>query len=147
MSINNDEIDDFNNLSDERKLSTMETLKFPDSIKINDHLMERSLLGNNTEIGLYESIEKPCLVELDNRRKTILALDNLDSEFGCRDIYDLFNRFGNIVSCKLWIDKRGHCLGKGYIVFYDLIEVEKIFKEMNDRIFWNKKMTIRIMDH
>lgn len=52
-----------------------------------------------------------------------------------REIYELFMKYGEILSSKICEDEDGNLLGYGYISYYNLDSAEKAIKELNKKEF------------
>ena len=59
-----------------------------------------------------------------------------------REIFELFNKYGEIISIKICEDEDGNLLGYGYINYYSLDSAENAIKELNKKKIWNSVLEI-----
>ena len=59
-----------------------------------------------------------------------------------REIYELFAKFGEIISCKLCENEDGDLLGYGYINYYNLESAEKEKKNLNKTKFMDSELEV-----
>jgi len=59
-----------------------------------------------------------------------------------RDIYELFAKFGEIISAKICEDEDGNLLGYGYINYYNLESAEKAIESLNKTKFMDSELEV-----
>lgn len=59
-----------------------------------------------------------------------------------RDIYELFAKYGEIISTKICEDEDGNLLGYGYINYYNLDSAENAIKNLNKKKFCGSELEI-----
>ena len=59
-----------------------------------------------------------------------------------REIFELFNKYGEIISIKICEDEDGNLLGYGYINYYSLDSAENAIKELNKKNIWGSVLEI-----
>ena len=59
-----------------------------------------------------------------------------------RDIYELFAKYGEIISCKICEDEDGNLLGYGYINYYNLESAEKAIDNLNKFKFMDSELEV-----
>ena len=59
-----------------------------------------------------------------------------------RDLYELFAKYGEIISCKICEDEDGNLLGYGYINYYKLDSAEKAIENLNKKKFMDSELEI-----
>ena len=59
-----------------------------------------------------------------------------------REIYELFAKFGEIISCKLCENDDGDLLGYGYINYYNLESAEEAIKNLNKTKFMDSELEV-----
>ena len=60
-----------------------------------------------------------------------------------RDIYELFSKYGEIISCKICEDEDGNLLGYGYINYYNLDSAEKAISNLNKKQFMDSELEVQ----
>ena len=60
-----------------------------------------------------------------------------------RDIYELFSKYGEIISCKICEDEDGNLLGYGYINYYSLDSAEKAISNLNKKKFMDSELEVQ----
>ncbi len=60
-----------------------------------------------------------------------------------RDIYELFAKYGEIISCKICEDEDGNLLGYGYINYYNLESAEKAILNLNKKNFLDSVLEVQ----
>ena len=60
-----------------------------------------------------------------------------------RDIYELFSKYGEIISCKICEDEDGNLLGYGYINYYNLDSAEKAISNLNKKNFMDSELEVQ----
>ena len=60
-----------------------------------------------------------------------------------RDIYELFSKYGEIISCKICEDEDGNLLGYGYINYYNLESAEKAITNLNKKKFMDSELEVQ----
>ncbi len=59
-----------------------------------------------------------------------------------RDIYELFAKYGEIISCKICEDDDGNLLGYGYINYYNLDSAENAISNLNKTKFMESELEV-----
>jgi polyadenylate-binding protein len=59
-----------------------------------------------------------------------------------RDIYELFSKYGEIISCKICEDEDGNLLGYGYINYYNLESAENAIANLNKTKFMESELEV-----
>ena len=60
-----------------------------------------------------------------------------------RDVYELFAKYGEIISCKICEDEDGNLLGYGYINYYNLESAEKAISNLNKNKFMDSDLEVQ----
>ena len=60
-----------------------------------------------------------------------------------REIYELFAKNGEIISCKICEDEDGNLLGYGYINYYNLESAEKAISELNKKKIMDSELDVQ----
>ena len=71
-----------------------------------------------------------------------IFIKNLDKSIDHKALYDTFSQFGNIVSCKVELDKNGESKGYGYIQFATQDAAEKAIAKVNGMMLKDKKVFV-----
>jgi polyadenylate-binding protein len=75
---------------------------------------------------------------------TNLFVKNLTSSTTSKDLYELFSKFGEIISIKLRQNKNGECLGYGYVNFQTSNSAEEAMKNLHDSEYQGKKLYVSL---
>ena len=59
-----------------------------------------------------------------------------------RDVYELFSKYGEIISCKICEDEDGNLLGYGYINYYNLESAENAIANLNKNKFMDSELEV-----
>ena len=59
-----------------------------------------------------------------------------------REVFELFNKYGEIISSKICEDEDGDLLGYGYINYYSLDSAENAIKDLNKKKIWGSVLEI-----
>ena len=59
-----------------------------------------------------------------------------------REVYEVFMKYGEIMSSKLCDDEDGNSLGYGYINYYSLDSAESAIKELNGKKMWGSTLEV-----
>lgn len=59
-----------------------------------------------------------------------------------RDVYELFSKYGEIISTKVCEDEDGNLHGYGYINYYNLESAEKAIKDLNGKEMWGHTLEL-----
>lgn len=73
---------------------------------------------------------------------TNLFVKNLPANTSPKDLYELFNNYGNIISIKLKQNINGECLGYGYVNYEDKQSAINAIENLNDYEFMGKKLQV-----
>jgi RNA recognition motif-containing protein len=77
----------------------------------------------------YEVKNKDSEGTGDNMNKNLLV-KNLDKSITAKDFFKIFQKYGEIKSCKLETSNTGESKGYGYVYFYKTEDAEKAMKEL-----------------
>ena len=72
-----------------------------------------------------------------------LFVKGISRDANPRDIYELFAKFGEIISCKICEDEDGNLLGYGYINYYNLDCAEKAILNLNKSKFMDGELEVQ----
>lgn len=99
---------------------------------------------NNTSIK-----GRPCRIMISQRDPSIrksgkgnIFIKNLAKEIDTKALYDTFNRFGAILSCKIELDEHNQSKGYGYIQFQDNEAAESAIENVNGMMLYDKKVYV-----
>jgi polyadenylate-binding protein len=73
---------------------------------------------------------------------TNLFVKNLSATTTPKDLYDLFIKYGNIISIKLKQNINGECLGYGYVNYEDNKNAENALESLNDSEYMGKRLQV-----
>ena len=102
-----------------------------------ENLNMRRLKGKALNIMWHE---KDNSIRYNN--KANIFIKGISTEVKPRDIYELFAKFGEIISTKICEDEDGNLLGYGYINYYNLSSAENAVKNLNNKEFFGSKLEI-----
>ena len=71
-----------------------------------------------------------------------IFVKGIPPEIKPREVFELFNKYGEIISVKICEDEDGNLLGYGYINYYSLDSAENAIKELNKKKIWNSVLEI-----
>ena len=72
-----------------------------------------------------------------------LFVKGISRDANPRDIYELFAKYGEIISCKICEDEDGNLLGYGYINYYNLDSAEKAILNLNKTKFMDCELEVQ----
>ena len=72
-----------------------------------------------------------------------LFVKGISRDANPRDIYELFAKYGEIISCKICEDEDGNLLGYGYINYYNLDFAEKAILNLNKTKFKDCELEVQ----
>ena len=72
-----------------------------------------------------------------------LFVKGISRDANPRDIYELFAKYGEIISCKICEDEDGNLLGYGYINYYNLDSAEKAILNLNKTKFKDCELEVQ----
>jgi len=75
---------------------------------------------------------------------TNLFIKNLPKDITSKDLYDLFVKFGNIISIKLKQKDNNECMGYGYVNFEKVEDAQKAIESLNNSDFKGKTILVSI---
>ena len=102
-----------------------------------ENLNMRRLKGKALNIMWHE---KDNSIRYNN--KANIFIKGISTEVKPRDIYELFAKYGEIISTKICEDEDGNLLGYGYINYYNLSSAENAVKNLNNKEFFGSKLEI-----
>ncbi|KYQ89695.1 RNA recognition motif-containing protein RRM [Tieghemostelium lacteum] len=76
--------------------------------------------------------------------QTNIFVKYLPNEFNDSDLYQLFSRFGNVLSSKVMIDPKGNSYGYGFVRFSNPEECANAIQVMDGYQYKNKKLLCRL---
>lgn len=85
-------------------------------------------------------LEKDNSVRYNN--KANLFVKGISRQAQPREIYELFAKFGEIISCKICENEDGDLLGYGYINFYNLESAEEAIANLNKKKFLDSELEV-----
>ena len=71
-----------------------------------------------------------------------IFIKGIPPEIKPREVFELFNKYGEIISIKLCEDEDGNLLGYGYINYYSLDSAENTIKDLNKKNIWNSVLEV-----
>lgn len=71
-----------------------------------------------------------------------LFVKNLQKDTTPKELYDLFVKYGNIISIKLKQKENNECLGYGYVNFEKVEDAEKATESLNDSDYKGKTILV-----
>ena len=74
--------------------------------------------------------------------KANLFVKGISKEAQPRQIYELFAKFGEIISCKICENEDGDLLGYGYINYYDLNSAKNAIENLNKKKFLDSELEV-----
>ena len=107
------------------------TIIFKDHEKAKEareNLNMRNLNGKALNIMWHE---KDNSIRYNNTANVFIK--NIPKDVKPREIFEMFNKFGEIISTKICEDEDGNLLGYGYVNYYNLDSAEKAIKELNKK--------------
>jgi polyadenylate-binding protein len=73
-----------------------------------------------------------------------LFVKNLPSGTTPKDLYELFSKYGDIISIKLRQNKKGECLGYGYVNYQSNSSAEEALKCLNDYEYQHRNLYVSL---
>jgi polyadenylate-binding protein len=80
--------------------------------------------------------------EEDKHEEANLFVKNLPSSTTPKEVYDLFSKYGTIISIKLKQNNSGECLGYGYVNYDNLESAQKALDGLNNTDFGGKTLMV-----
>lgn len=124
------------------------------AIKAIENMHEKTVEGLTAEDEhLYVQRAQPRnerLVELRAKymqRQSLgnnLYVRNFSPEFKDEDLKELFVEFGEIKSCRVMVDEKGHGRGFGFVCFANTEQANAALREMNGRMLNGKPLVVNI---
>ena len=111
--------------------------------ELNGYVLKPS---NSSNIALYRPI-RICKYEgrgphRENNIKQSLLVKNIDINMTQKEFYNIFLKYGDIVSGKIEYDEKGVSKGFGYIYYYTEESAENAKKNLNGKCFFGKALEI-----
>jgi polyadenylate-binding protein len=78
----------------------------------------------------------------DGSLNTNLFVKNLSITTTPKELYELFSKFGDIISIKLKQNKKGECIGYGYVNYENSSSAEEAINNLNDFEFSGKRLYV-----
>ena len=116
------------------------TIIFKDHEKAKEareNLNMRNLNGKALNIMWHE---KDNSIRYNNTANVFIK--NIPKDVKPREIFEMFNNFGEIISTKICEDEDGNLLGYGYVNYYNLDSAEKAIKELNGKEINGSKLEV-----
>ena len=116
------------------------TIIFKDHEKAKEareNLNMRNLNGKALNIMWHE---KDNSIRYNNTANVFIK--NIPKDVKPREIFEMFNNFGEIISTKICEDEDGNLLGYGYVNYYNLDSAEKAIKELNGKNINGSKLEV-----
>lgn len=116
------------------------TIIFKDHEKAKEareNLNMRNLNGKALNIMWHE---KDNSIRYNNTANVFIK--NIPKDVKPREIFEMFNNFGEIISTKICEDEDGNLLGYGYVNYYNLDSAEKAIKELNGKQINGSKLEV-----
>ena len=116
------------------------TIIFKDHDKANDarnSLNMKRLKGKALNIMWHE---KDNSIRYNNTAN--IFIKGIPPEIKPREVFELFNKFGEIISIKVCEDEDGNLLGYGYINYYSLDSAENAIKDLNKKKIWGSVLEV-----
>ena len=110
------------------------TIIFKDHDKANDarnSLNMKRLKGKALNIMWHE---KDNSIRYNNTAN--IFIKGIPPEIKPREVFELFNKYGEIISIKVCEDEDGNLLGYGYINYYSIDSAENAIKDLNKKNVW-----------
>ena len=116
------------------------TIIFKDHEKANlarNSLNMKRLKGKALNIMWHE---KDNSIRYNNTAN--IFIKGIPPEIKPREVFELFNKYGEIISIKICEDDDGNLLGYGYINYYSLDSAENAIKDLNKKKIWGSVLEI-----
>ena len=110
------------------------TIIFKDYDKANEarnELNMKRLKGKALNIMWHE---KDNSIRYNNTAN--IFIKGIPPEIKPREVFELFNKYGEIISIKVCEDEDGNLLGYGYINYYSIDSAENAIKDLNKKNVW-----------
>ena len=110
------------------------TIIFKDHDKANEarnSLNMKRLKGKALNIMWHE---KDNSIRYNNTAN--IFIKGIPPEIKPREVFELFNKYGEIISIKVCEDEDGNLLGYGYINYYSIDSAENAIKDLNKKNVW-----------
>ena len=121
-----------------RKQKATIIFKTPEkAAEARNNLNMRKLKGKALNIMWHETDNS---IRYNN--KANLFIKGIPRQAQPRDIYELFAKYGEIISCKICENEYGDLLGYGYINYYNLESAEEAIANLNKRKFLNSELEV-----
>ena len=135
--INNISIEEIKSYKDTKKIAK---IFFKDYKSANDCRINMNLRKiKNASIRIMWD-EKDF--QYKNYNKSNLYIKNIPKEKNSREIFEYFNKFGDIYSMKINEDEKGNNVGTGYITYYNQDDAKKAIDETNGKKIWDSGMEL-----
>jgi len=92
---------------------------------------------------------RPCRIMLSQRDPSLrksgrgnIYIKNLDKSIDHKSLYDTFEQFGQIISCKIELDRNNESKGYGYIQYATQEAAETASKSVNNMMLAGKKVYV-----
>jgi len=92
---------------------------------------------------------RPCRIMWSQRDPSLrksgkgnIFIKNLDKKIDHKSLFDTFQQFGNILSCKIELDEHNESKGYGYIQFASQEVADKAIEKVNGKMLYGKKVFV-----
>lgn len=92
---------------------------------------------------------RPCRIMWSQRDPSLrksgkgnIFIKNLDKKIDHKSLFDTFQQFGNILSCKIELDEHNESKGYGYIQFASQEVADKAIEKVNGKMLYGKKVYV-----
>lgn len=109
---------------------------------LNDYVIKAEPFRPKDALKKGENVEG----KESGQNQTNLFIKNLPSTTTPKELYDLFSKYGNIISIKLKQNKKGECLGYGYVNYESEKSAEEALNNLNDKDFNGKNLYVSIFE-
>ena len=121
-----------------RKQKATIIFKTPEkAAEARNNLNMRKLKGKALNIMWHETDNS---IRYNN--KANLFIKGIPRQAQPRDIYELFAKYGEIISCKICENEYGDLLGYGYINYYNLESAEEAIANLNKKKILNSELEV-----
>lgn len=135
--INNISIEEIKGYKEAKKIAriSFKDSKYADDCRINMNL--RKIRNSSIRIMWDEKD-----FQYKNNSKSNLYIKNIPKNKNSREIFEYFNKFGDIYSIKINEDENGNNVGTGYITYYNQDDAKKAMDETNGKKIWDSDIEL-----
>jgi RNA recognition motif-containing protein len=109
-------------------------------------------VGNTAAAGVARAQQsqpqqaQPAIVGVPQQRKTNLYVSSLPKHFSEGDLLQMFQRYGNVVSCMAARDAVGGCKGYGFVNFATEHSAAQAIAELHGLLLQGRMLHVRLAD-